>query len=118
MRFQVDDFNKQYEGIAQATLTFEEHLPPFEKSWDNYVPQMFEYAAKSCGVTPEVGSFHAGAETHIYANNLNSKGEKFIPFLVGLADVHNMHSADEDVDYKSMIKGQEVLRKFFEEFNK
>ena len=118
MRFQVDDFNKQYEGIAQATLTFEEHLPPFEKSWDNYVPQMFEYAAKSCGVTPEVGSFHAGAETHIYANSLNSKGEKFVPFLVGLADVHNMHSADEDVDYKSMIKGQEVLRKFFEEFNK
>lgn len=118
MRFQVDDFNKEYEGLAHADLTFEEHLPPFEKSWDNYVPQMFEVAAKACGVNAEIGSFHAGAETHIYANSINSKGEKFIPFLVGLADVHNMHSAEENVDYKSMIKGQEILRKFFEEFNK
>ena len=41
-----------------------------------------------------------------------------IAFLVGLADVHNMHCKEENVCYKSMIKGQEVLRKFFEEFNK
>lgn len=118
MSFQVDDFNKEYEGKARAALVFEEHLPPFEKTWDNFVPQMFEAAAKSVGVEPEIGSFHAGAETHIYANSLNSKGEKFIPFLVGLADVHNMHSSEENVCYKSMLKGQEVLRKFFEEFNK
>lgn len=118
MRFQVDDFNKEYEGVAQASLVFEEHLPPFEKCWDNFVPQMFEVAAKSVGVNVEIGSFHAGAETHIYANHLNGKGEKFIPFLVGLADVHNMHSKEENVCYKSMLKGQEVLRKFFEEFNK
>lgn len=118
MRFQVDDFNKEYEGIAQASLVFEEHLPPFEKCWDNFVPQMFEVAAKSVGVEAEIGSFHAGAETHIYANHINGKGEKFIPFLVGLADVHNMHSKDENVCYESMLKGQEVLRKFFEEFNK
>ena len=79
---------------------------------------MFDVIAKSLGVKAEIGSFHAGAETHIYANNVNSNGEKFIPFLVGLANVHNMHSADEDLDYKSMITGQELLRKFFEEFNK
>jgi len=114
----VDDFNKEYENVAAATLIFEEHLPPFEKTWDNYVPQMFEAAAKSCGVTAEIGSFHAGAETHIYANNLNARGEKFIPFLVGLANVHNMHCPAENVDYKSMVKGQEVLRKFFEDFNR
>ena len=118
MQFHVDGFNEDYAGIAKAELTFEEHLPPFEKSWDNFVPQIFEMAAKAVGIEPEIGSFHAGAETHIYANSTNSKGEKFIPFLVGLADVHNMHSKDENVCYKSMLKGQEVLRKFFEEFNK
>ena len=118
MKFHVDGFNQDYEGIAKAELKFEEHLPPFEKSWDNFVPQMFEQAAISVGVKPEIGSFHAGAETHIYANSYNSKNEKFIPFLVGLADVHNMHCKEENVCYKSMIKGQELLRKFFEEFNK
>ena len=118
MKFHVDEFNKEYEGIAHAELKFEEHLPPFEKGWDNFVPQMFEAAAKEVGITPEIGSFHAGAETHIYANSYNSKNEKMLPFLVGLADVHNMHCKEENVCYKSMIKGQEVLRKFFEEFNK
>ncbi len=118
MIFQVDDFNKEYKDRAEAKITFEEHLPPFEKTWDNYVPQMFEAAAKDCGVEAEIGPFHAGAETHIYANRTNANGEKFIPFLVGLADVHNMHSCEENVDYQSIIKGQEILRKFFEDFNK
>lgn len=118
MCFHVERFNEEYEGIAKALLTFEEHLPPFEESGNNFVPQMFEAVAKECGVKAETGSFHAGAETHIYANSLNSKGEQFIPFLVGLADVHNMHSSEENVDYASIIKGQELLRKFFEYFNK
>ena len=118
MSFQVNDFNNVYQNIAHAELKFEEHLPPFEKGWDNFVPQIFEIAAKAVGVEPEIGSFHAGAETHIYANSYNSKNEKMLPFLVGLADVHNMHCKEENVCYKSMLKGQEILRKFFEEFNK
>lgn len=115
---QVNDFNNSYSNVAHAELKFEEHLPPFEKGWDNFVPQIFEIAAKAVGVEPEIGSFHAGAETHIYANSYNSKNEKMLPFLVGLADVHNMHCKEENVCYKSMLKGQEILRKFFEEFNK
>lgn len=118
IRFHINDFNDTYENIAHAELKFEEHLPPFEKSWDNFVPQIFEKAARSLDVIPEIGTFHAGAETHIYANSYNSKNEKIVPFLVGLADVHNMHCKEENVCYKSMLKGQEILRKFFEEFNK
>ena len=118
MKFHVDDFNKEYDGIAYAELTFKEHIPPFEKGTDEVIPQIFVQVAKACGVEPEVGSFHAGAETHIYANSFNSKGEKIQPFLVGLADVHNMHCKEENVCYKSILKGQEILRKFFEEFNK
>lgn len=116
MLFEINDFNKQYEGIAKAEITFAEHLPPFEKSTDDYIPILFETVAKKVGVTPEISSFHAGAETHIYANRTNSKGEKFLPYLVGLADVHNMHSVEENVDYKSIIKGQELLQEFYKAY--
>lgn len=113
MLFEIEDFNNQYEGIAKAEITFEEHLPPFEKSEDAYIPILFETVAKKVGIKPEISSFHAGAETHIYANRTNAKGEKFLPYLVGLADVHNMHSMDENVDYKSILKGQELLSEFY-----
>lgn len=117
MIFEIDDFNKQYDGIAKAEITFEEHLPAFEKAEDDYIPILFEAVAKKTGVKPEISSFHAGAETHIYANRKNSKGEKFLPFLAGLANVQNMHSAEENVDYKSIIKGQELLEAFYKAYN-
>ena len=74
--------------------------------------------AKKVGLIPEISSFHAGAETHIYANRTNANGEKFSPYLIGLATVCNMHSDREYVDYKTMIKGQELLKELFESFNK
>lgn len=114
----VARFNEKYRELAHADLKFEEHLPPFEKGWDNFLPQIFEGVCKKLDVTPETGTFHAGAETHIYANSTNSKGEKILPFLVGLADVKNMHCKEENVSYKSLLKGQEILREFFLEFNK
>ena len=77
------------------------------------MPILFETSAKKVGIEPEISSFHAGAETHIYANKTNAKGEKFSPYLIGLATVCNMHSNREYVDYKTMIKGQELLQVFF-----
>ena len=117
MKFVVDDFNKEFAGIAEAGITFQEHMPAFEKVDDNYIPILFEAVAKKAGITPEISSFHAGAETHIYANQTNSKGEKFAPYLVGLANVYNMHSANEYVDYKTMIQGQKLLEEFFKAYN-
>lgn len=117
MKLEVEEFNKEYENIAEASITFEEHLPPFEKTDDEYIPILFETAAKKVGVTPEISSFHAGAETHIYANKTNAKGEKFAPYLVGLATVCNMHSKEEYLDYKTILKGHELLKSFFDAFN-
>ena len=114
----VDSFNKKYENIAKADITFTVKMPMFEKNDDEYVTILFETVAKKIGLTPEISSFHAGAETHIYANKENAKGERFSPYLIGLATVCNMHSAREYVDYKTMIKGQELLKEFFEAFNK
>ena len=113
----VDNFNKKHEGIAKAEITFKVKMPMFEKNTDQYLPILFETVAKKIGITPEISSFHAGAETHIYANKTNAKGEKFSPYLIGLATVCNMHSAREYVDYKTMIKGQELLKEFFKAYN-
>lgn len=118
MQFEVDEFNKEYDSIAKAELTFEEHLPPFEKVEDEYIPILFETAARKVGVTPEISSFHAGAETHIYANNKNADGQPFAPYLAGLATVCNMHSKEEYLDYKTLLKGQELLQEFFRSYNK
>lgn len=117
MSLEVEEFNKEYEGIAEASIKFEEHLPPFEKTDDEFIPILFETAAKKVGVKPEISSFHAGAETHIYANQTNAKGEKFAPYLVGLATVCNMHSKNEYLDYKTILKGHELLKAFFEAYN-
>ena len=118
MKSSVDIFNKEYQGIAAASITFTEKMPMFEKNEDNTIPELFEKTAKQLGIEPEISSFHAGAETHIYANKTNAKGERFSPYLIGLATVCNMHSAREYVDYKTMLKGQELLQAFFEAFNK
>ena len=117
MKFLTDEFNKEYINIAEAKVTFKEHMPAFEKVDDDYIPILFEAVAKKNGITPEISSFHAGAETHIYADQTNSAGEKFAPYLVGLANVCNMHSDKEYVDYKSMLEGQKLLQSLFEAYN-
>ena len=113
----VAHFNNEHEGIATAEIVFTEKMPMFEKNQDEYMPILFETVAKKVGIEPEISTFHAGAETHIYANKTNSKGEKFSPYLVGLATVCNMHSAREYVDYKTMLKGQELLDALFRAYN-
>ena len=117
MQKTVDEFNKQYKGIATATIVFNVKMPMFEKNQDEYMSNLFSKVAKKVGIEPEISSFHAGAETHIYANKQNAKGEQFSPYLIGLATVCNMHSANEYVDYKTMVKGQELLKVLFEAYN-
>jgi len=114
---EINDFNKEYEDTAEAKISFEEHLPAFEKVEDKYIPILFETIAKKVGISADISTFHAGAETHIYANKTNSDGEKFIPYLIGLANICNMHSKEENVDYKSMLKGHEFLTSLFKAYN-
>ena len=118
MRGCVDKFNAKYNGLAVAELRFEVHLPPFEKADDDSIPELHTKVCKRLGIENEVSSFHAGAETHIYAHKTNSKGITFMPYLLGLADVYNMHSANEKVNYKTLLKGYEIIKELFAEFNK
>ncbi len=114
----VEKFNKKYEGLAEANIEFEVHLLPFEKADDDRIEIAHTKACDTVGIKNDISSFHAGAETHIYCHNKNSKGETFMPVLLGLADVYNMHSASEKVDYKTLLKGYEVIKNTFIEFNK
>ncbi len=113
----VDKFNSKYEGLAEAKIEFECHLPPFERAEDDRIERVHTEACRRAGIKNDISSFHAGAETHIYCQHKNSKGETFMPMLLGLADVYNMHSANEKVDYKSLLKGYEVIRNTFVVFN-
>lgn len=112
----IDEFNKKYEGLAEAQIEFEVHLLPFERAEDDRIEKVHTKACEKAGIKNDISSFHAGAETHIYCHNKNSKGETFKPTLLGLADVYNMHSASEKVDYKTLLKGYEVIKNTFEEF--
>ena len=114
----VEKFNHKYEGLAEAKIEFESHLPPFEKAEDDRIERVHTEACRRVGIKNDISSFHAGAETHIYCQHKNSKGETFMPMLLGLADVYNMHSANEKVDYKSLLKGYEVIKNTFIVFNK
>lgn len=113
----IKEFNKKYNTLAKAEIEFSRHLPPFEKADDDFIEKIHTIACEKTQVKQNVSSFHAGAETHIYAQNSNANGEKFSPFLVGLSDVFNMHSCDEKVDYKTMLKGFNLLKQLFIEFN-
>ncbi len=114
----INNFNKKYAGLALAEMKVEEHLPPFEKSEDETLIKVAKEAGKNLNLDLDISSFHAGAETHIYANNKNKHGKQLKPTLVGLADVYNMHSANEQMDYKTYLKGYEFLKEFFKIFNK
>ncbi len=113
----TENFNKKYEGLAKAEFIATPHLPAFERSNDHKLEELGAKACKAAGAEPSVTSFHAGAETHIYAHKKNKSGKTFKPYLIGCADVYNMHSSDEKINVESYLKGYEFLKKFFEMYN-
>lgn len=114
----VEKFNEKYKGLAKAEFVAKSKMKAFEKSDDDTIPKVCTKACENIGINGEVSSFHAGAETHIYAHEKNKHGQIFKPCLIGLADIYNMHSADEMVDIQSFIKGYEFLKETFIIFNK
>ena len=113
----VEKFNKEYDGLANAEFIAKSKMKAFEKSGDETIQKIGLEAGKKVGIEVEVSSFHAGAETHIYAHKTNKDGKVFKPYLIGLADIYNMHSSDEKMDYASYLKGYEFLKELFLIFN-
>lgn len=107
----VDTLVAKYERRIKIDLVVQKHLKPFIESDDKTLVNAVNTAALATNVTPKISSFHAGAETHVLSNDkLNAKKEKFLPLLVGIANIYNMHSSDEALDWKSLIQGREWLK--------
>lgn len=113
----VKKFNAKYAGLAEAEFSAVSKMKAFEKSGDATIQKVATEACERLGIKPEVSSFHAGAETHIYAHEKNKQGQTFKPYLIGLADIHNMHSSNEMIDIESFIKGYELLKETFIIYN-
>lgn len=76
---------------------------------------MKEFSQKD--IKPSIGTFPAGAETHIFANKKNKNMTPFISSLLGVADIFNMHSPLEKMNFLSLKKGYELVKEIFLNFN-
>ena len=115
---QIDKFNKKYGELAKATMDVKIHMLPFEKSPNQEMSEIAKNVGKKINLNVKVQSFHAGAETHIYANKTNKFDNKFKPVLVGVANIDSMHSPNESMEVESLIKGYEFIKEIFLEYNK
>ena len=109
---------KMITEYANAKITIKTHLLPFEKSLNQEMSNIAKIVGKKIDLNVKVQSFHAGAETHIYANKTNKFGIKFKPVLVGVANIDSMHSPNESMEVESLKKGFEFIREIFLEYNK
>ena len=115
---EIDKFNKKYGELATAKMEVKIHMLPFEKSPNQQMADIAKLVGKKIDLNVKVQSFHAGAETHIYANKTNKFGEKFKPVLVGVANINSMHSPNESMEVESLKKGYEFIKEIFLEYNK
>ena len=107
---QVNELNEKYSGLIKIDMEVKLHLQPFLKSQDEFLSNVIVKAGQKYGLNCQPGSFHAGAETHVLANEKkNVRGETFIPVIVGLANLENIHSANEKLDWSSFLTGREWL---------
>lgn len=115
---QIDKFNKKYVELARASMEVKIHMLPFEKSLNQEMSNIAKIVGKKINLDVKVQSFHAGAETHIYANKTNKFEKKFKPVLVGVANIFSMHSPNEKMEIESLKKGYEFIKEIFLEYNK
>ena len=114
----VNRFNNKYKGLAEANIQFEELMPIFETNEDKTMENIYKDACNKVGIKPCISTFPAGAETHILANRKNKNNEKFLPYLLGIANISNMHSNQEKMNIDSLKKGYELIKNIFFKFNK
>lgn len=113
----VEKFNNKYKNLVKIDINFEELIPIFEKSNDKTMEKIYKKSCNAINLKPCIGTFPAGAETHIFANMKNKNDEQFLPTLLGIADIFNMHSPLEKINIASLRKGYELVKDMFLKFN-
>ena len=113
----VEEANDKYCGLININLDIKKHLLPFVKNPDSFLTDIAIKAGLKAGLNIQPGSFHAGAETHVFANEKkNAFNEPFNPVIIGLANLENIHSPDEKIDCKSFIIGRKWLEEIVVSF--
>lgn len=113
----IESIVAKFKDKADVSVVFKRNLPPFERSADETVTIAARKAAETANVPLTVSSFHAAAETHLYATETNKSGVVFKPVLLGIANIYNMHSADEKIERESLVKGYALLKEIFKQIN-
>ncbi|MDD3418978.1 MAG: M20/M25/M40 family metallo-hydrolase [Candidatus Gastranaerophilales bacterium] len=115
----IDKLVAKYERRIKIEVIVKKHLKPFVKSDDSLLRDVVVDAANLSQIDYKLSSFHAGAETHLLSNDkVNAKGEKFLPLLLGVANIYNMHSCNESLDWQSLVRGREWVKNIILEFAK
>jgi len=110
IKTEAEALNNKYKGLIRVDVEVKLHLQPFIKNHDDFLTKVIMKTGKKYNITAYPASFHAGAETHILANEKqNRHGEAFIPVIIGVADLENIHSADEKIDWQSFLIGRKWL---------
>lgn len=111
IKTQINDLNKKYSGLIKIDIETKVHLKPFIKNKDESLSNIIVNAGKKYNLDCKPKSFHAGAETHVLANEKkNACNESFIPVIIGIANLENIHSANEKIDWKSFLTGKKWLK--------
>lgn len=117
IKTKAQEINGKYNGMIDIDIIVQDHIPPFKKSDDNFLTDVILKAAEKCKIKSKPSIFHAAAETHILANEkVNLQGKNFKPVIVGVANLKNIHSSDEKMEWKSFIEGRKWLEQIIIEF--
>lgn len=106
----TEELNSKYSGSIKIKTEIVSHLKPFVMNQDTFLNSVIIQAGEKNGLRCVPKSFHAGAETHIFANEKkNSRNESFVPVIIGVANLENIHSSDEKLDWQSFLTGAKWL---------
>lgn len=113
----VRDLNEEYRGLISIDIEIKPHLKPFTRSEDDFCAKLIMRAAGNLNIKCTPSSFHAGAETHVLANEKENRyNEPFNPVIVGLANLENIHSSDEKIEWESFLTGRKWLEEIVSGF--
>ena len=114
----IEKYKALYAGRAAVSAVFSEKVPPFERAEDKTLETVARRAFENVGLPFKVTSFHAAAETHLYAHMTNKNGVAFKPVLIGAATIRDMHSANESVVASSIDGGLTLVESLIREYNR
>lgn len=107
----ISEIERKYRALQpnfKVDLNIDQSLPPWSAKTDSHLLKLAaETAERLSGQKIYPKSVHAGAEANIYAHKKNSKGETLEPLLLGVANLHAIHTTRERLEWRSLLTGRD-----------